>query len=85
MEFDNVTNLDRKSGGSPTIVCAIATRRAGEESGSLLRGVVRLSRPGKAMEKKSLSSHVSWGERGAPVRLCRGMCAKVLNTDHHDN
>jgi hypothetical protein len=50
MEFDNVTNLDRKSAGNPT------------NREPLLEVQVRLSRPGKAMETKSLSTQVRWCE-----------------------
>jgi hypothetical protein len=37
MEFDNATNLDRKSGGSPTIAFAIKFGFAGTNLGSALR------------------------------------------------
>jgi len=54
MEFDNATNFDRKSGGSPTIALP---------SDEELSAVASF---GEGNGNKPSSSQVRWGEPGAP-------------------
>jgi hypothetical protein len=63
MKFANAIKLDRKSGAQP--LPTLLPRGQKTDAG----GVNSCDYGAKAFEKISLSTHVRWGEHGAPVHL----------------